>query len=165
MELQDLRPSMPRGEPRTLVRVTLDAWPLEMLSHRECLQLLTGAQVGRVVFTAAALPAVVPVTFAILDNAVVMCTAPDTRLAAAADGGVLAFEIDEVEPRSRTGWSVVVTGVAELMTDPLMRSRIHGMVAPWAPGRHDVFIRLPLTVVSGRRIPTPSSSPVGSADG
>ena len=45
-----------------------------------------------------------------------------------------------------------MTGVAEWVTDPQTRSIIHGMVAPWAPGHHDVFIRLPLTVITGRRI-------------
>ena len=30
------------------------------------------------------------------------------------------------------------------------RARIHGMVAPWAPGHHEAVIRLPLTVVTGR---------------
>jgi hypothetical protein len=94
-----------------------------------------------------------------------MCTAPDSRLAAAADEGVLAFEIDEIDPQSRSGWSVVVTGVAELVTDSLTRSRIHGMVTPWPPGHLDVFVRLPLTVVTGRRIvaaaPVPLPRPAG----
>lgn len=145
--------------------MTHEVRSLELLSHTECMQLLTHAQVGRVVFTVAALPAVVPVTFAVLDDAVVMCTGADTRLAAAADGGVLAFEIDELDPTSRTAWSVVVTGVAELVTDPVSRSRIHGMMAPWAPGHFDVFIRVPLTVVSGRRIvaaaPAHAARPAG----
>lgn len=134
---------------------------LELMSRHECVQLLAGAEVGRVVFTVAALPAIVPVTFAVHDEAVVMCTAADTRLAAAADGGVLAFEIDEMDPASRTGWSVVVTGVARVVTDPLTSSRIHGMVAPWAPGHNDVFIRLPMTVLSGRRIAATASDRVG----
>jgi uncharacterized protein len=137
-----------------------DEVALELLSNSECVQLLTRAQVGRVVFTAGALPAVVPVTFALLDDAIVMCTASDTRLAAAADGGVLAFEIDEIDLPSRTGWSVVVTGVAELVTDSLTRSRIHGMVTPWAPGQVDVFISLPLTLLTGRRIVDSAAVPL-----
>src|SRR5215212_2031773 len=66
---------------------------LEALSPQEARTLLASATVGRVVFTLAALPAVVPVTFAVYGDAVVMRTADDTRLAAAADGGVLAFEV------------------------------------------------------------------------
>ncbi|MGZ4435308.1 MAG: pyridoxamine 5'-phosphate oxidase family protein [Trebonia sp.] len=121
------------------------------LPQRDCVELLAGAQVGRVVFTERALPAVLPITFAIYDDALVFCTG-DTRLAAAAGRGVLAFEADEIDPASRTGWSVVVTGIAEVVTDPLERARIHTIVQPWAPGHRDVFIRLPLTVVTGRRI-------------
>jgi uncharacterized protein len=145
--------------------MTPDALSLELLSRSECVRLLTRTQVGRVVFTVAALPAVIPVTFAVLDDAVVMCTAPDGRLAAAADGGVLTFEIDEIDLSSRTGWSVVVTGLAELVTDSLTRSRIHGAVAPWAPGHLDVFIRLPLTVVTGRRIVAAAPVPLPRAAG
>ena len=146
--------------------MTDDVLSLELLSRSECVQLLTRAQVGRVVFTAGALPAVVPVTFAVLDDAVVMCTASDTGLAAAADrGGVLAFEIDELDLPSRTGWSVVVTGVAELVIDPLTRSRISARVVPWAPGDHDVFIRLPLTVLTGRRIVDAPAVPLPRAAG
>jgi uncharacterized protein len=132
--------------------MTHEVRSLELLSRRDCVALLTAAQVGRVVFTVAALPAIVPVSFAVHEDAIMMCTAADTRLAAAADRGVLAFEVDDLNAASRTGWSVVVTGVAEHVTDPLRRARIHGMVSPWAPGHHDVFIRLPMTVVSGRRI-------------
>jgi nitroimidazol reductase NimA-like FMN-containing flavoprotein (pyridoxamine 5'-phosphate oxidase superfamily) len=125
---------------------------LVALSRRECVALLAGAQVGRAVFTERAMPAVVPVTFAVHDDAVVMCTAPDTRLASAATRGVLAFEVDEIDPSTRCGWSVVVIGVADLVNDPLERACIRSVLQPWAPGKNDVFIRLPLAVVTGRRI-------------
>jgi nitroimidazol reductase NimA-like FMN-containing flavoprotein (pyridoxamine 5'-phosphate oxidase superfamily) len=125
---------------------------LEALSRQESIQLLSGEVVGRVVFTHSALPAVVPVTFAILDEAVVLRTAEGTRLAAAADRGVLALEADEIDPVARTGWSVVVTGIAELVTDPIRRAVIHSIVEPFAPGANDVYVSLPLTVVTGRRV-------------
>jgi nitroimidazol reductase NimA-like FMN-containing flavoprotein (pyridoxamine 5'-phosphate oxidase superfamily) len=122
------------------------------LSRRECIALLAGKQVGRAVFTERAMPAVVPVTFAIRDDAIVMCTAADTRLASAASRGVLAFQVDEIDQDTRTGWSVVVVGVAELVEDPVQQGDIRCLLEPWAPGRNDVFIRLPLKVVTGRRI-------------
>ncbi len=125
---------------------------LAALSHRDCVALLTGAQVGRAVFTERALPAVVPVNFIVQDDAVVMCTAADTRLAAAASRGVLAFQVDDIDPITRSGWSVVVVGVAELVDSPEEQARIHLRLQPWAPGRNEVFIRLPLKVVTGRRI-------------
>jgi uncharacterized protein len=125
---------------------------LEALSPRECVALLNGAQIGRAVFTERALPAVVPVNFIVLDDAVVMCTAPDTRLAAAATRGVLAFQVDDIDPTTRSGWSVVVVGVAELVDNPVEQASIHLLLHPWVPGRNKVFVRLPLKVVTGRRI-------------
>ncbi len=125
---------------------------LQALSRRESIELLSGQLVGRVVFTQSALPAVVPVTFAVLHDAVVLRTAEGTRLAAAADRGVLAFEADEIDPVARTGWSVVVTGIAEVVSDRDRRAHIRAVVEPFAPGDNDVCIRLPLTMVTGRRV-------------
>jgi hypothetical protein len=65
---------------------------------------------------------------------------------------VIAFEADEVDPVTRTGWSVVVTGVAQVVDDPLQQAIIRSVVEPFAPGHHEVYVRLPLTVVTGRRI-------------
>jgi uncharacterized protein len=125
---------------------------LMALSRRECVALLSEEKIGRAVFTERALPAVVPVTFAIYNDAVVMCTSADTRLAAAASRGVLAFQADAIDPSTRGGWSVVVVGVAELVDDPVEQARIRLVLEPWVPGQNEVFIRLPLKVVTGRRI-------------
>ena len=95
---------------------------LESLTREQSIELLSSAVVGRVVFTLSALPAVVPVAFAVLDQAFVLRTSEGTRLAAAADGGVLALEADTIDPGARKGWSVVVTGIAELVTDPIRDS-------------------------------------------
>lgn len=125
---------------------------LESLARHESIELLSSAVVGRVVFAVSALPAVVPVTFAVLDEAVVLRTSEGTRLAMAADRGVLAFEADRIDPVTRTGWSVVVTGIAELVTEPIRRAHIQAAVEPFAPGENDVYVSLPLTVVTGRRV-------------
>jgi nitroimidazol reductase NimA-like FMN-containing flavoprotein (pyridoxamine 5'-phosphate oxidase superfamily) len=125
---------------------------LEALSTRECVALLTGKQVGRAVFTERAMPAVVPVNFAVHSDAIVLCTASNTRLATAATSGVLAFQVDDIDPHTRSGWSVVVVGVAELVESSQEQASIRSMLQPWAPGTNDVYIRLPLRVVTGRRI-------------
>ncbi len=125
---------------------------LELMAPLDAMALMATAAVARVVFTAGALPAVVPVTFAVHDGRVVLRTTSGTRLAAAAAGGVLSVQADDVDPVARSGWSVVVTGVAELVTDALEQAVIRGLVQPWAPGQHDVYVRVPPTVVAGRRI-------------
>ena len=135
------------------------------LSRDECLALLASAAVGRMVFTASALPAVVPVTFALDGGAAVCQTASKSRLARAADGGVLALQTDEVDVVTRSGWSVIATGRAEVLHDPVQVRRVAALVEPWVPGPADIAIRLPLTVVTGRRITGPTSQDLAGVAG
>ncbi len=130
-----------------------DERSLLMLSRSESVDLLSQAGVGRVVYTEGAMPAVVPVTFAVHAGEIVMRTSAQTHLAAAAvRGDVLAFEVDDFDPVARTGSSVVIVGIPGIVVDPEALARIHLVLDPWPPGHHDICIRLPLTVVTGRRI-------------
>lgn len=129
-----------------------DERALVVLSRRECLALLRGERVGRVVFSERAMPAVLPVSYAVLGEDVVLATSSGSRLAQAAFGGVLAFEVDHLDPDTRTGWSVVVTGLAVHVVEPVEQARVLCELDTWAPGRHDLILRLPSTVVTGRRI-------------
>ena len=125
---------------------------IEVLPQGECVDLLSRAEVGRIVFSDRALPAILPVTFIIDDDCIVVRTARGSRLARAVDGAVVAFEADEMQPYARGGWSVVVTGQAWIEADPCERNRLAELLTPWVPGFKDVIIRIPLTVVTGRRV-------------
>ena len=122
------------------------------LSRRECLELLRTEQIGRAVFTDRAMPQILPVTFAVLGEDIVLATTSTSRLAVASEGAVLAFEVDHHDPVTRTGWSVVVTGLAHQVVDRLEQARVLSVLDPWAPGHHDLLLRLPSSVLTGRRI-------------
>ncbi|TNY35379.1 pyridoxamine 5'-phosphate oxidase family protein [Thermomonospora catenispora] len=135
-----------------------DTRGLEVLEHDECLSLLARAPLGRIVFTDRALPAVLPVNFALDGEDVIIRTGAGSKLAAAARNAIVAFEADEYDPATRTGWSVVLVGPARVVTDPAERARLERLAPePWAPGKREHFIRIRAGLVSGRRI--------GSADG
>jgi nitroimidazol reductase NimA-like FMN-containing flavoprotein (pyridoxamine 5'-phosphate oxidase superfamily) len=125
------------------------------LTPDECLDLLGSASVGRVGVTIDALPAVLPVNFAVSDGAVVFRTVPGTKLDAATRGAVVAFEVDAYgtsqDPR---GWSVLVRGVAHEVTDPAELAAARALpLESWAfDGRADRFVRIEPTVVTGRRV-------------
>jgi uncharacterized protein len=126
---------------------------LIQLSSEECLQLLHTCEVGRVVYTDGALPAVTPVNYAFDDGRVVIRTASDSRLAAKLPGSIVAFEIDELDRRARSGWSVVVTGPGELVTDAerlIQVSRLPLVI--WAPGDRQVVLEIAAVRLTGRRI-------------
>ncbi|GGS31486.1 pyridoxamine 5'-phosphate oxidase family protein [Streptomyces griseoviridis] len=122
------------------------------LGRPECLRLLAEVPVGRVVYTRQALPAVLPVNFALdADGSVVLSTSPESELVRAVDGVVVAFEADEFDARTRSGWSVVVTGRAALVTDPAEHARlVQDGPASWMPLRDVVFLRIESEMVTGR---------------
>ena len=133
------------------------------LSRKESVELLSRSHVGRVVFTDRALPAVAAVPFAYHRDCLVLHTFGDDRLASAvARSNILAFEIDDFDPTTRTGWSVVVQGEPAVATDVEERADIERVLGAWAPGHDDVCIRLPLTIVTGRRIERSTQTPTGS---
>ncbi|HUR23174.1 MAG TPA: pyridoxamine 5'-phosphate oxidase family protein [Acidimicrobiales bacterium] len=131
----------------------LDRNSLEVLSRGECLRLLTQSRVGRVVVTDRALPAAFPVNFAVLDEDVVFQTTTGSKLEAAEGEEVMAFEVDDIDPVRRSGWSVLVQGLARVISDPdeLARARALGL-EPWAPAASFQFVRIRTELMSGRRL-------------
>lgn len=113
-----------------------------ILSAAECRALLTKTAIGRVVFTNRALPAIQPVNFFMDGDRLVIRTAAGSTLATAARDTTVAFEIDDFDVATRTGWSVVVVGRARVVTAPDARARLDALpLRSWVPGRHDHAIR------------------------
>ncbi|MFF9328076.1 pyridoxamine 5'-phosphate oxidase family protein [Streptomyces sp. NPDC014776] len=124
------------------------------LDRQECLRLLAKAPVGRVVYTRQALPAVLPVNFTLdTDTSVVLCTSAASDLVRAIDGVVVAFEADEFDAAARSGWSVVVTGRAEVVCDPREADRLGETgPRPWKPPLDPVFVRIEPEMITGREL-------------
>ncbi|MFJ7965391.1 pyridoxamine 5'-phosphate oxidase family protein [Streptomyces sp. NPDC096324] len=128
------------------------------LDRQECLRLLAKVPVGRVVYTRQALPAVLPVNFCLdTDDSVVLCTSSDSELVRAIDRVVVAFEADEFDAQTRSGWSVVVTGRATVVTDRAEHERL-AQVGPtsWMPLRSAVFVRIESEMATGRELRGPA---------
>lgn len=124
------------------------------LDRQECLRLLAKVPVGRVVYTRQALPAVLPINFCLdTDASVLLRTSPDSDLVRAIDGVVVAFEADEFDATTRSGWSVVVTGRAAVVTDPAEHERL-SQAGPtsWMPLPETVFVRIEAEMVTGREL-------------
>ena len=137
---------------------------LEILDRHECLALLGSVPLGRVVFTERALPAVQPVDFALDHDCVIIRIARGSKLAAAMRGAVVAFEADDFDGASRTGWSVTVVGQATTVRDPGEAARLSRLpLWPWAPSRCDQFVRIPSQHVTGRRISPATTGTGGQA--
>ena len=126
---------------------------LEILSPEQCHDLLRRGTVGRVAVTVAALPAIFPVNYAVLDDRIVLLTGEGTKLRAALERAVVAFQIDHIDEVNASGWSVMAVGLAEEMTDPdeIREASLLGL-HPFAAGERSHFVKIRPEFVSGRRI-------------
>lgn len=131
------------------------------LSREESLRLLGAVSLGRVVFTMRAMPAIRPVNHIVDGGNVIIRSHLGAAVAAAADraeGAVVAYEADVIDPDSHVGWSVVVTGLARLVREPGEVARYQRMLRPWVAGEMDYVIRVSPELVTGFRL-------VDAADG
>jgi nitroimidazol reductase NimA-like FMN-containing flavoprotein (pyridoxamine 5'-phosphate oxidase superfamily) len=126
---------------------------LRALSPAECFELLEPGGIGRVGFTAAAGIMMLPVNFALAGKTIVFRTARDTLLALYANAPV-SFQVDRVDEALHEGWSVLVHGRAHEVTDERAVKHLEDTthLEPWAGGARDVYVRIALTRISGRRI-------------
>jgi nitroimidazol reductase NimA-like FMN-containing flavoprotein (pyridoxamine 5'-phosphate oxidase superfamily) len=131
----------------------LDRNGLEVLDHSESLRLLATARLGRIGISINALPMVLPVNFCCDGRQILVRTGAGAKLDAATSDAVVAFEVDEVTPESRSGWSVVVRGVARELTDPDEVAAARRLpLERWISGTDDRIVAISLDLVSGRRI-------------
>src|SRR5689334_10805672 len=128
---------------------------LQELERSECFRLLASGTVGRVAFTAGALPAVQPVVYHLDDEEIVFRTQNGSKLAAATRHAVVGFEVDDVDLQAHTGWSVLGIGEAYEVVDPARLAALADThTDPWVRGHDAHTIAIPLQLVTGRRLTT-----------
>jgi nitroimidazol reductase NimA-like FMN-containing flavoprotein (pyridoxamine 5'-phosphate oxidase superfamily) len=132
---------------------------LEILPFDECLRLLASVPVGRVGFVADGEVVVLPVNHVVDGQDVVFRAAYGSKVSAAEGQNCAAFEADHYDAQSRSGWSVLVNGRAEVVEAEadiqrlgLSLSRLG--VYPWvSAARHPFWLRIRPVSVSGRQTP------------
>ncbi|MGD0698782.1 MAG: pyridoxamine 5'-phosphate oxidase family protein [Trebonia sp.] len=130
------------------------------LTEDECWKLLSGASIGRVVFTQHAMPAIRPVNHLIDARTIVIRTHLGAAIATVATraasgneaGTVVCYEADDLDPDRHTGWSVIVTGLARLVRDPGLVERYAKRLEPWVVGDMDHVVTIEPRFVSGIRL-------------
>jgi nitroimidazol reductase NimA-like FMN-containing flavoprotein (pyridoxamine 5'-phosphate oxidase superfamily) len=128
---------------------------LQHLSQDECFALLATQEIGRIGINAEHYPLIFPVNYALDHGVIVIRSGAGTKLTQASHANV-TFEVDEIDRRQRSGWSVLVRGLAEEVTDhhrdALVERTKTTAKEPWAPGEHGHYLRLIPHAVSGRRL-------------
>ena len=128
---------------------------IEELAVSECQRLLDDHHFGRLAFVdlAEGIPMIIPVNYVTHGGMVVFRTDRDAKLTAALGGAPVAFEVDGVQEQERVGWSVVVLGYLQEVTDPAEVDELSKTpLIPWAPGAKQVYARVDPDRLSGRQI-------------
>jgi uncharacterized protein len=130
------------------------------LRQEECEELLATSTLGRLAVVVDGHPEIFPVIH-VFDpdrGCVAFPTNAGTKLHSALDWPFVAYEIDGVDPGDESGWSVLVVGRPEEVTDPEEMARLAAQrVAPWRGEGQVHWLRIVPSKVTGRRISAATS--------
>ena len=124
------------------------------MPQEECEALLRLGVFGRVGVSTSAGPHIIPINYAVVNDAIIMRTTPYSVLGTHGRGRMLAFEVDELNREYQRGWSVLARGRAEVVNDQaeLLHIRQVWDPRPWASGNRELYLRLPWTELTGRKL-------------
>jgi len=127
---------------------------LETIPLDDCLRLLASVPLGRVGFLSDGEVVVLPVNHAVAGQDVVFRTTLGSKLSAAESENAVTFEADHYDPRCRAGWSVLVTGRAEMVYDDAEIAALDRLgLEPWPDAVDRSFwVRIRATALTGRRL-------------
>jgi nitroimidazol reductase NimA-like FMN-containing flavoprotein (pyridoxamine 5'-phosphate oxidase superfamily) len=122
------------------------------MDEDRCVELLRSTPIGRIGFIADGAPLVLPVNFAWFEDTVVFRTLEGQKLAAAAEGQTVCFEVDSWDAGTRSGWSVVVKGVAREVTNWAEQEQLENVgLVPWAREEwRKIWVRIEPSEITGR---------------
>ena len=148
-------------------RSTRPATEMLELARPECLRLLAATGIGRIAVSVTEWdhPVIRPVNYVFDESSqsVLIRSAIGSKLHALLRSAMAAFEIDGIDTARHVGWSVIIVGVAEEITNAAEVRRIERLgLEPWPPGRKGHWIRIRTNTVSGRRVALATDSTLDS---
>jgi hypothetical protein len=127
---------------------------LAELSPYECWQLLDHQfRIARVVWAVDGVAAIVPVNYVVADGGLWFQTTHESRLARECPGREVLVEVDSVDPAALSGWSVIVTGVAQKVESAHVPDTL-GQIQVWPQSHRPVFMRVSADRLTGRQLMT-----------
>ena len=131
----------------------------QFLEEAECLRLIAAGGVGRIGYTGRFGPTILPVNFALHEQTIVFRTGQDSPMGEDLRTGIadaeykVAFEIDEISPATKEGWSILIQGSAHHVDSESELAEVRQLdVQAWPGGEKDLFIRIVPVRITGRGI-------------
>jgi nitroimidazol reductase NimA-like FMN-containing flavoprotein (pyridoxamine 5'-phosphate oxidase superfamily) len=124
--------------------------------------LLGSVENGRIAISSRSLPIILPVTFAVDDQRILLVTWSGSTMSMATDGNVVAFQADEPCAGNTPRWSVSVTGLARHVPLDDLPPALRLRSSHWGQTASAHGVEISTDVISGRLTP---SSRVGATVG
>lgn len=130
--------------------MTLSPAALRMaeVSGAEALWLVEGSSLGRLLYAQREQTVVRPARH-VWEYGCLIVRAP-VQVAAVPE--VVTYQVDEIRVATGTGWTVTLTGPAEVISDPNEAAHHRRTLAGWTHGPHDTVLRIHPKTVTGFRL-------------
>jgi nitroimidazol reductase NimA-like FMN-containing flavoprotein (pyridoxamine 5'-phosphate oxidase superfamily) len=132
---------------------------VERLDEAECMDLLSTARIGRLVYHSRYGLVAVPSEYRIHEGSIVfrtyrtLFTEEDLRTGIAYAEYNVALEVDQTDPEAREGWMVLVQGAAHHIDTEAERAAIADLgLESWVEGEPEHFIRVNPNEIGGQRL-------------
>ena len=125
-----------------------------VLSDARCRTLLRSVDLGRVLISLDAMPVAFPVNYRLVDDdTIVFRTSQGTKLSRALDRRLVGFEIDQVDSAEGAGWSVLVLGIASVVTDSSELATLRDLdIRSLSREELPYFVKIAIHRLSGREV-------------
>lgn len=122
------------------------------LAPAECQALLESRNIGRIGWSAGDGPQIFPVSYACVADLIVFRTSPFGVLSELVRPAQVVFEVDELDERAHSGWSVIARGRAQAVASPALLTHLWTLdgAEPWAAGTRNLFIGIEVERLTGR---------------
>ena len=122
------------------------------LTEAEIWAQLETSELARLAWNTSAGPQILPVNIVTHQGALWLRTTAHSAIAAQVDESQVAIEIDDIDPHSHAGWSIVVHGRAEAIYHEDDVPQAVTSLRAWAGGSRPLWLRVDAASVTGKRL-------------
>jgi nitroimidazol reductase NimA-like FMN-containing flavoprotein (pyridoxamine 5'-phosphate oxidase superfamily) len=125
---------------------------MDVLTDEQCWEHLGDSQIGRLAVVVGGRPDIFPVNYVIHEQEIYFKTAEGSKLAAVMAHREVAFEIDGYVESTNEAWSVVINGMARILThDDDVEAAEHLPLSPWNTDPKFNYVAIEVHELSGRK--------------
>lgn len=125
---------------------------MDVLTDAQCWELLGANQIGRLATVVGGGVDIFPINYIVYEGEILFKTAEGSKLAGVMAHHEVAFEIDGYNEETNEAWSVVMSGLARVLThDDELDAAEKLPLFPWNLAPKNRFVAIEPTAVSGRR--------------